>query len=274
MVMKTLRVCAVALCASVLLSGCMAHMQEEESVTVFEPVAYDMDMYDMQQMMGRPLGADGVHGSYSPHQYGRLDKDERVASYEQAPVYADTSVEIFSPWSVVKPEAKAGVYDINAELAPIRLRPPASMADQSVMLEKPMPVRDLSAQVYKPVMEKNTDDSVRIYFGHGARQVDQQSQKTLSELSEAVRRSGHPIKVTGYASERAGIENPTDRKIANLKTSLDRAFEVSKTLIKDGVPAEVIETSAWGETRPAAPVEGMTSEKASRRVEITPRLAQ
>ena len=49
---------------------------------------------------------------------------------------------------------------------------------------------------------------------------------------------------------------------------MDRALSVSRELIRGGVPAERIQTTAWGDTKPPVGGYSMDPEAASRRVEI------
>ncbi|MBU0859741.1 MAG: OmpA family protein, partial [Alphaproteobacteria bacterium] len=70
------------------------------------------------------------------------------------------------------------------------------------------------------------------------------------------------------ASSRAEVSDPVERRILNLKMSMDRAFRVSSDLIRSGVPATAIKTTVYGDTRPAGPMDSKDGEAASRRVDI------
>lgn len=120
-----------------------------------------------------------------------------------------------------------------------------------------------------PTANHSSAKAAKVYFAHGVKSISKDGMSVLSRISEEMAGKKQPIYVSGHASERAEVSDPTARKIANLKTSMDRAFAVTRTLIKQGVPAENIETTAWGETRPAPATDTMDAETASRRVEIS-----
>lgn len=100
----------------------------------------------------------------------------------------------------------------------------------------------------------------RIYFDHGSAAIGGAGRQVIGHAAQSA--SG-ALTVDGYASTRAGAKDPVDRHIVNLKESMDRAFNVSRELIRAGVPAGAIKTCGYGDSSPAP--EG---EDASRRVEI------
>ena len=69
--------------------------------------------------------------------------------------------------------------------------------------------------------------------------------------------------------QRREVTQEAERKIINLKISMDRAFAVSRALIQRGIPAEAIKVVAWGDSRPPPLVNGKNTESAARRVEIS-----
>jgi outer membrane protein OmpA-like peptidoglycan-associated protein len=107
-----------------------------------------------------------------------------------------------------------------------------------------------------------------VYFAHDSVSLNQ---KDLAQISELVRNyepdAVRDISVAGHASVQSSITDPVQRKIVNLKVSMDRAFAVARALIESGVPPERIETRAYGETRPPG-LSDMPIDVASRRVEI------
>ncbi|MCE7885952.1 MAG: hypothetical protein DYH13_00390 [Alphaproteobacteria bacterium PRO2] len=104
-----------------------------------------------------------------------------------------------------------------------------------------------------------------IYFDHDSVSLKQDDLATLSAVGRGY--SGQDISVMGHASVMSSIQDPVQRKIINLKISMDRAFAVARALIESGIPPERIETKGYGETRP--PVPGHKPlEVASRRVEV------
>lgn len=104
------------------------------------------------------------------------------------------------------------------------------------------------------------DAGNKIFFNHNSSSLDGKDKEKIRAIAQ-VHHNGM-IHVEGHASNRAEVTDPAQRHMVNLKVSMDRALSVSKELIRDGVPAAAIQTTAWGDTRPAG------SEKASRRVEI------
>jgi outer membrane protein OmpA-like peptidoglycan-associated protein len=108
--------------------------------------------------------------------------------------------------------------------------------------------------------------STRVYFEHGVAQLDDQAKQVIEN---AVRNSRPlTVQVDGHASTRVETDDPTEGHVVNLKISMDRAYNVTRQLIRDGVPAQAIRTSAWGDAHPAFAAEGKSAEDASRRVEI------
>jgi outer membrane protein OmpA-like peptidoglycan-associated protein len=105
-----------------------------------------------------------------------------------------------------------------------------------------------------------------IYFDHDSVSLKQEDLATLSVVSRGY--SGQDISVMGHASVMSSIQDPVQRKIINLKISMDRAFAVARALIESGIPPERIETKGYGETRPPVPSHKPV-DVASRRVEVS-----
>ncbi len=208
---------------------------------ITNPSYGSVDVYDFTRRAPR------VQTSHATHPSAPVALTNSLSSPVSAPIYADDSVEIYpidGGGQALAPKTQ------DSFAAPASLEVAPSLA---------------------PKAQYNSDKAAKIYFGHGIKSINEKGTFVLSKLSGAIADENHPIKVTGYASERADIEDPVARKIANLKTSMDRAFEVTSHLIRSGVPAETIETSAWGEVNPAAAIDDMDAENASRRVEVTSR---
>ncbi len=112
---------------------------------------------------------------------------------------------------------------------------------------------------------------IRIYFDHDSFILDEGKKGAIATAAEKYRPApGSYINVEGHASVTANIKDPMQRKVVNLKVSMDRAFAVARALMEKGVPAEMIKAVGWGEVKPSGPVNGMDAESASRRVEIFP----
>lgn len=105
----------------------------------------------------------------------------------------------------------------------------------------------------------------RIYFGHGSSRVNNAGNDVIRHVAGT---TTGPLNVEGHASTTTEVDDPVKQRIINLKMSMDRAYEVSESLIKQGVPADRIVTKAYGDTQPSAYVAGFSQEAANRRVEI------
>ena len=114
------------------------------------------------------------------------------------------------------------------------------------------------------------DPAGRIYFGHGSAAIDAAGKRTIGAVSRNARNNGFGsfVQVEGHASERTGIADQALGHVVNLKMSMERAMNVSRALIRDGVPANRVATTAWGDTHPPTLVQGKDPEAAARRVEI------
>lgn len=103
-----------------------------------------------------------------------------------------------------------------------------------------------------------------IHFNHGSSRLTGEGKQVVQSVAQQQMQYNPAgmIEVEGHASTRAEVADPIERRIMNLKISMDRAFKVSSALIRSGVPATAIKTTAYGDTRPAA------DEAGSRRVNI------
>ncbi len=119
------------------------------------------------------------------------------------------------------------------------------------------------------VMAPAANADARIYFAHGSSNLSARDNSVISGVAGA--HNGGVVKVSAFSSARSRITDPIKRKVANLKMSMDRAFAVSKRLIMGGVPAERIETAAYGEMHNTQAMDGLSVEAASRRVDIAAR---
>ncbi len=117
-------------------------------------------------------------------------------------------------------------------------------------------------------LKKPSQQRESIFFAHDSAKVEDRSKRILTAVAEDVRGSGKSVFVEGHASRVAVPADEKEKEIVNLRKSLDRAFAVSSTLIREGVPAERISTCAFGDTQPPELTGGKDKEAASRRVEI------
>lgn len=131
--------------------------------------------------------------------------------------------------------------------------PGGAHAMQPQYQQRAMPVQSLPA---------------RIYFDHGKTTLDVAAREVLSSVAEDIRRNHNVrVRVDGYASSRASGESKA-RRAANMKTSIARAQNVADELIRQGVPESAIEVAGYGDTKAGTEQAGVSSEAASRRVEI------
>lgn len=112
-------------------------------------------------------------------------------------------------------------------------------------------------------------DGLIIYFGDGQEKLDAADRKALRAFAAHSKSAGWgQIIVEGHASPTAGGGKQDHHQIANLKVSLERAYNVTKRLIQEGVPAARIVTKGYGDSMPAPAETGMNADAASRRVEV------
>jgi outer membrane protein OmpA-like peptidoglycan-associated protein len=108
----------------------------------------------------------------------------------------------------------------------------------------------------------------KVYFQHDSSTLDSQSRKVLTSVADEAADSGVKITVEGHASKVAESADPKEKDIINLKKSMDRAYSVSSTLIRKGVPIEKLKTCAYGDSEPPSDLDGKDINAASRRVEV------
>lgn len=112
---------------------------------------------------------------------------------------------------------------------------------------------------------------LRIYFDHNSARLGAKAKKALSNVAQKVKGTGGAaaVIVEGHASPRAPMTDPARRETANLKKSLDRAYAVSDTLIRQGVPVESIVTTGYGDGQALSGNRlGRDPESSSRRVDV------
>ena len=87
-----------------------------------------------------------------------------------------------------------------------------------------------------------------VYFDYGSAQIrDPDALRSVAETAKFA--PVDRVVVEGHASPQTQTEDPVEARILNLRESLKRAEAVSKTLIREGVPAEKIKTVGWGDTK-------------------------
>lgn len=129
----------------------------------------------------------------------------------------------------------------------------------------PAPIPAARTSVPAPMAPVMAENSSKIYFAHGSSRINAAGRDVIDHVANT---AAGPVSVEGHASSNADVSDPVERRIVNLKMSMDRAFEVSKNLIRSGVPFDHVTAKAYGEAVPAAPIAGVDQEAANRRVEI------
>lgn len=106
----------------------------------------------------------------------------------------------------------------------------------------------------------------RLYFKNGSA-VFAADDAVIARVAGAAGTHAH-VRIDGHASRRTTLKDRREAHIVNLSIAMRRAENVANALIRHGVPARNIQTTAWGDTRPPSDTDGRDAEAAARRVEI------
>ena len=135
-------------------------------------------------------------------------------------------------------------------------------------IEEPSLLKSLGT-LKAPLSEGRPEILASVYFEHDSTSLEGvKRQKILNFVRDYLSSSDAMVHVEGHASVRSSIPNDIEKKVINLKVSMNRALSVSQALIEAGLPEERIETTAFGASRPASGVSLDEQEAASRRVDI------
>ena len=151
---------------------------------------------------------------------------------------------------------------------PQRLFPATATNEKRIAVPAPV-MSNMTAQqrpTLQPVQQGDGIVPSRIYFAHDSKNLTESGRNVVEHVAQSY--NGQSIAVEGHASSRSEQKTTVERKIMNLRVSMDRALTVSRALMQDGVPAEAIETKAFGDTKPPLVSVGMDPEAAARRVEV------
>ena len=231
--------------------------QNGEVGPLVDTSALDMSTTQMaQQMSGGSVEVYGLDGAVP----GMADGQKLPTDNAGAPYSGDSSVMVYS---VDGGPAMSSTPPGMVPPSDVRQGYPSPFVDHGGFL----PMGGASAlppqsglDVLPPGASIAQTGAAQIYFDHNATAITPAGNDVIGHIAQS---SSGPIQVEGYASMKAAAQDPVDRHIINLKTAMDRAYNVSRALMKRGVPAEAIKTCAFGDVRPSH--EG---EAASRRVEI------
>lgn len=276
--MKRLKNLVLVFCAGLALSGCSYFGQEEGGVSVESAPQIPADMVDIMA----PGGGASRQVQLDPAEVIARNTEGRVQVFGLDDAGA-TSLSGEGGQALVSASTETG----SSEIAPVRAMLPVATSSSEIFSGDPSvqifsldgdASNSASFEAGEPlaghsgVMIAGTDVSgmTIIYFGHDSHDLDSESLEKIARLSKEFDSArGQGINVEGHASVTANYADDIQRKIVNLKISMDRALAVSRELIKQGVPAEAIRVTAWGETRPPRKLDGKTPEEASRRVEVS-----
>ncbi|AEP09363.1 ompA family protein [Micavibrio aeruginosavorus ARL-13] len=113
----------------------------------------------------------------------------------------------------------------------------------------------------------------RIYFEHGSAALSATTRQVLGSVAQRYleQTPGYMVEVGGHASTRTDVADPVKSRIINFDMSMKRAMAVTKQLIRDGVPVDVVKATAYGDTHPAVVENSAADEARNRRVEIITR---
>lgn len=256
----------MVMACSAVLSGC-EHVgndfaslfgQSGEVVVQNETSALDMSTAQMaQHMSGGSIEVYGLDGAVAQAADGQTLPADNAGA---APYSGDSSVMVYpvdgSPAMSSAPPGMVPPSDA-------RQGYPSPFVDHDGFLPMGGAAASPSqggVDVLPPGASAVQNGAAQIYFDHNATSITPAGNDVIGHVSQS---SSGLIQVEGYASTKAAAKDPVERHIVNLKTAMDRAFNVSRALMKRGVPAEAIKTCAFGDTRPAP-----GGEDASRRVEI------
>lgn len=114
------------------------------------------------------------------------------------------------------------------------------------------------------------DVMARLYYQHGQIGLKDADEKIVSTIANQCKTEGCGlVRVDGHASVRTEAKDEVQRRLINLKVSMERAATVSKAMIRNGIAADAIQVTAHGDKVPPVVAPDTDMEAASRRVEIT-----
>lgn len=198
----------------------------------------DVELFSLDDP-GQPLLQSG----------GRIVAGTGTFGLSGVPSSTDPSVTVF-PFSedMYTPGVKAGLY---RGVHPANARPMMPMDSENI-----------------DVLPMYTGSPNKIYFEHSSAALSATAREVIAS---AARNFDGTITVEGHASHRAQVKDPKEKIRVNYRMSMKRAMAVTKALIAQGVPAEMIKTTAKGDTQPVAEEVDREAEALNRRVEIMSR---
>lgn len=105
------------------------------------------------------------------------------------------------------------------------------------------------------------------YFAHGSAALGPKDLKAVRDLAKKLKQHPQTVMIAGNASKRTGIRSTAISRKVNLNMATKRANAVMSELVKQGVKADNLYVSAYGDSIPNRRPESY-GEAADRRVEI------
>lgn len=240
------------------MSACSSVPENSEPIDVTNVEVYDDHAFDINNVQDVIYAQS--KGDVEVYNLDRPLGDDRVVPSPYRGV---------QPRGTYSPEPSVEIFlldDVEPAIRPVA-RPPAPRVVQQAVAPEPIVLGGA-----EPAFESESaaPGLVTVYFDHGSAKLDAGDLDVVALVAERFDPAqGVGLDVMGHASVDAQVTDPVQRKIANLKESMNRAFSVAKALIERGVPAEAIRVTGWGETRPPrGGASGFDDGQALRRVEI------
>ncbi len=144
----------------------------------------------------------------------------------------------------------------------------AAKNEELATLRAQKPVETASGWQKTPFGDK-IDLGSDVLFGAGRAKLTSAGQQTLAPIVRDLKGqyAGLPIRVYGY-TDNDPIKKTRKQWQDNLDLSANRAMEVTRHLIRQGIPAETIETVAMGATNFLTSNQTSVGKAKNRRVEI------
>lgn len=258
-----IRLMAVALLSSTLVACETAQVGEKEVVVTQQEISEAELKQTYDQMM-----ASTQNGSV---QVFSLDAPSPDSVYA-APPAADPLTPVAAP-AFPQPAGPGKAYggDGNVMVFPVDAQPSHAVTGRGAIppMISPSPLSPMSYEQGLS-MTPAAGSVSRIYFDHGVTAVSPAGADVTAAVTGQCRAQGCAlVKVEGHASTRAVAKDEIQRRLINLKVSMDRAMNVSRQLIRDGIPADAIQVTAHGDRVPPTAQPGLDIEAAARRVEIS-----
>jgi outer membrane protein OmpA-like peptidoglycan-associated protein len=125
----------------------------------------------------------------------------------------------------------------------------------------PAPAPVAAPPAPRPAAVQPTTQNFIVFFEFDKAMLTPDGQKVVDAAAAAFKSGKSNVSLTGY-TDRSGTDQ------YNMRLSQKRADAVRASLVRDGVPANVITTSAKGEANPRVPTADGVREPQNRRVEI------